>query len=106
MKGVNNNNTSAINKIRHLQHLSINSMKKIVGFVVVLSLLSFTYPFDDGILFKVEYKPQSKYTMSVDRVTFTTISYTGSDDFLQKLKDEGVENPKISNKDFRLLAVT
>jgi hypothetical protein len=70
-------------------------MKKLLGLFTAIILLSFTS--GDELHFKIEYKPLTKYNTSLSQNTETTLTYHGSEDFLENLKSRGVSNPTITN---------
>ena len=73
-------------------------MKKTTGLFLFIALCGFTTISSDGILFKVEYKPETRYNETLEQSSEATITYIGSDEFLKNLKGRGVSNPTISNK--------
>jgi len=73
-------------------------MKKIIGFILLLTQLSCAKPPQDSITFKVQFQPETKYNQTTGRTSQTVIKYTGSEISLHRLKDRGIQNPTISNK--------
>jgi hypothetical protein len=47
------------------------------------------------LLFKIQYNPETKYEQTLDQTSHLEMKYAGEDDFIQKLKDKGVQNPTI-----------
>lgn len=80
-------------------------MKKITGFLILLALSSFTSISTNGLHFKVEYKPETRYDETLEQTSAAKITYSGSDDFLQKLKDNGMTNPTLSSKNSKTVEV-
>lgn len=72
-------------------------MKKIIGLSIAITLLSFISGSTGGIRFKLEYKPETRYNEQMNQAAEATVTYSGSDEFLEKLKDKGVPNPTVTN---------
>jgi hypothetical protein len=49
--------------------------------------------------FNVRYKPETKYDETIQQTSEVNLKYIGSEEFLQKLKDKGLQNPTITNND-------
>lgn len=69
-------------------------MKKILLFLTVISL----YPCigQEEIYFKVGYLPNHQYTLSQKNILEISITYITSDEMLEALKMNGIENPMIN----------
>jgi hypothetical protein len=52
----------------------------------------------DGLIFKVQYNPETKYSQTIEQISHYDMKYSGSEEFLRKLKDKGVQNPTITDK--------
>jgi hypothetical protein len=70
---------------------------------IILALLTFTQitsycQTKDLVTLKVHYKPETNYINTIEQTTYSEITYSGSEEFLNKLKDKGVQNPTITNK--------
>ncbi len=50
----------------------------------------------DEITFKAQYHPDTQYSQTMESTSVTEIKYSGSEEFLNKLKGNGVQNPTIS----------
>jgi len=77
-------------------------MRKTIGFILLLIQLSCSPPPPpDSIDFKIEYKPETKYSQTTERSSQTEISYSGPEISLQRLKARGIKNPTMSDKKIR-----
>ena len=72
-------------------------MKKINLLLFIMTLMSYNSQAQDELTFKVQYKPETKYTQTMELTSQTHLEYLGSQEFLQKLKDKGIKNPNIIN---------
>jgi hypothetical protein len=72
-------------------------MKKIILLLFILIQFSFSSQSQDSLTFKVQYKPETKYSQTFKQTSETYIKYSGSEDFLQQLAGKGVQNPAIIN---------
>ena len=73
-------------------------MRKIILQLLTLTLLSCNSQSQDLLKFKVQYKPETKYSQTIEQTSHSDMKYSGSEEFLQKLKDKGVQNPTITDK--------
>jgi len=81
-------------------------MKKTTALLaLIIALLGFTTIKTDGIRFRVEYKPGMRYNETIEQGTEATITYIGSEEFLKNLKDKGVSNPTITNKNLKMVEI-
>ncbi len=71
-------------------------MKKTLGLIILLANSSFKIYSQEEILFKVEYKPQTTYNQTVDQTSENEVLYLGSNEFLEKLKTKGLQNPAVT----------
>lgn len=69
-------------------------MKKIVFFLLLITNLSLAQI--EELVYKVGYNPNTNYEMSMIQVSKSQIKYFGSDDFLDKLSEQGISNPIYS----------
>ncbi|MEN9440107.1 MAG: hypothetical protein RLZ33_183, partial [Bacteroidota bacterium] len=91
---------------KHNSHAQTDiQMRKIIFLLLTLTQISCEsqtndiHAFkDDELTFKVQYKPEKKYSQTIEQTSHTDIKYSGSEEFLQKLKDKGVQNPTITDK--------
>lgn len=72
-------------------------MRKIILLLLTLTQISCNSQSKDGLTFKVQYKPETKYSQTIEQTSHTDMKYSGSEEFLQKLKDKGVQNPTITD---------
>jgi hypothetical protein len=72
-------------------------MKKYISYLLILSHFFCNSQTQKEVKFKVQYKPDMKYNQMIEQKSQTNIKYSGSEDFLKKLKDKGVENPMITS---------
>lgn len=72
-------------------------MKKYISYLLILSHFFCNSQTQKEVTFKVQYKPDMKYNQMIEQKSQTNIKYSGSEDFLKKLKDKGVENPMITS---------
>lgn len=79
-------------------------MKKIIGFLILSTLLSCSNHAKTGVVFKLKYKPETKYIQSMDITSNVTMNYSGSAEFLQRLKDNGVGNPVLKKTESKIEA--
>lgn len=45
--------------------------------------------------FKIQYNPETKYDQTLDQTSYLEMKYAGEADFMQTLKEKGVQNPTI-----------
>jgi len=74
-------------------------MKKSIEIVSLLIISSFTLT-GQKILFKPELKPNSTYYTLQENSTTTEVTYKGSEEFIEKLKEKGVTSPSMSSSKF------
>jgi hypothetical protein len=80
-------------------------MKKIIlSFWVLILLAYYTYA-QNKLHFKVSYKPQTQYNQSSLQSNHSEIKYSGPKEFLQKLKEKGVQNPTITDTEMKIESV-
>ena len=56
----------------------------------------------ESVVFKVEYKPNHTYSQFTEQSSSQEINYIGSDEILEKIKSNGIENPTISKTTTKL----
>lgn len=52
----------------------------------------------DGFTFRVQYKPETTYTQTLEQSSHSDIKYSGSNEILQLLKNKGVQNPTVTDR--------
>lgn len=55
--------------------------------------------------FKVKYNPETNYNQTIEQTSSSSIDYNGSEDFLKKIKEKGIENPTITNTNSHIESV-
>lgn len=73
-------------------------MKSILLLMLALTQISVHGQTTDGFTFRVQYKPETTYTQTLEQSSHSDIKYSGSKEFLQMLKNKGVQNPTIVDK--------
>jgi hypothetical protein len=69
-------------------------MKKFLG--LLLTSIGLSCNSQNMIVFKVKYSPETNYSQIIFQDSKTTIKYSGTEEFLKKLKAKGVDNPTIT----------
>lgn len=72
-------------------------MKKYISYLLILTHFFCNSQTQKEVIFKVQYKPEMKYNQIIEQKSQTNIKYSGSEDFLKKLKDKGIQNPMITS---------
>lgn len=72
-------------------------MKKIIIPFIAIILFAFTKDSDSGILFKVQYSPNTQYAEDIKTSSKLIINYSGSAQFMARLKDKGIKSPMKKN---------
>jgi len=75
-------------------------MKEILGLILILGYFSSSS--QDVLIFKVRYRPLTGYHNTIEQTSQSTLKYSGPDDFLQKLKTKGIDNPSISTTNSKI----
>ena len=68
-------------------------MKNIYSLIFIF--LPFLF-FGQSVDFKIQYRPQTKYLQNVQQNIENTIYYSATDEILEKLKENGIQNPTIT----------
>ncbi|HCY41426.1 MAG TPA: hypothetical protein DHV48_08745, partial [Prolixibacteraceae bacterium] len=71
-------------------------MRKTFAFLLLITQFSCNAPKPEGLILKIQYKPEKTYSISTIRGTETVITYSGEDVAMQKLKSRNIKNPTIS----------
>lgn len=74
-------------------------MKKIFVLLIILTQFSIITYSQDSLLFKIKYLPERTYNQSIEQTSNTELKYFGSDEFLEKIKNKGIQNPTITSKE-------
>lgn len=80
-------------------------MKKLIGFFFLLTQFSCNSQLQNSLTFKFQYKSETKYSQTIEQKSYSEVAYSGSVEFLQKLKDKGIKNPTIVNKESKIETV-
>jgi hypothetical protein len=80
-------------------------MRKIILLLLTLTQISCNSQTKDELTFKVQYKPETKYSQTIEQTSHSDMKYSGSEEFLQKLKVKGVQNPTITDKTSKIESV-
>lgn len=73
-------------------------MRKIILTLLTLSQLSCSGQTNNEIEFNVRYTPETVYYQTVEQTSSNEIKYSGSDEFINNLKEKGVENPTVTSE--------
>jgi len=73
-------------------------MKNPIAILLLLALFSCSTPPNkpEGLILKVQYRPEKTYSISTIRGTETVITYSGQPIAMRKLKSMNIKNPTIS----------
>ncbi len=71
-------------------------MERIILLFIMLAQLSCASQYQQGLIFRVQYKPETKYSQTIEQTSQSEIKYIGSKEFLQTLKDKNILNPTIT----------
>ncbi|MFT3701722.1 MAG: hypothetical protein QM802_05105 [Agriterribacter sp.] len=71
-------------------------MTKTLGFTILFIFFTYFSYSQDELIFKVTYKPSTKYSQTIKQTSSTEVTYSGSEEFLNKLKEKGVQNPTLT----------
>lgn len=72
-------------------------MRNILGLLFVWTWFTFIGYSQDSVIFKSQYKPETKYIQTIEQNNYSIIKFSGSDEFLQKLNAKGIQNPAITD---------
>jgi hypothetical protein len=81
-------------------------MTKFILLIVILTHISCYGKTKDELKLKFQYKPETKYSQTVEVNSHSEVTYSGSEEFLLKLKDKGVQNPTIANTIYNIKSVS
>lgn len=80
-------------------------MRKIILLVLILTKIPCYSQTKNELTFKVQYKPKTKYSQTIEQTSHSEMKYSGSEEFLQKIKDKGVQNPTLTDKTSKIESV-
>ncbi len=72
-------------------------MKKIVLIYITFAPFLSNSQTQNEVEFKTQYLANTQYEQKIIQTSKTEVTYYGTDDFLQNLKDKGIKNPTITN---------
>jgi hypothetical protein len=75
----------------------------LISFQLILSYSSYS---QDSILFHSNYLPQHIYNNTTTQKFHLEMTYSGSDTVLNKLKEKGITNPSITNREMNFKTTT
>lgn len=70
-------------------------MKNLFLLLFVISIQLSVAQTKNELQFKIQYNPDTKYEQTLDQTSHLEMKYAGEADFMQTLKDKGVQNPTI-----------
>src|ERR1043165_5524207 len=76
--------------------LYIEKMKTVINFLSAILLTFCTAAAQEGLLFKMQYKPQVKYNQSMHQSVMMEINYSGSKEMMDALEAQGTKNPTVN----------
>lgn len=66
--------------------------------LVLIFMLHFSFASaQKEMTFDVFHKPETRYHQTIDQTSEMNLRYMGSEEFLQKLKENGLQNPTVTN---------
>lgn len=69
--------------------------KFIVSWIfITISLNAYS---QDELILKIKYTPETNYSQTIVQTSENNITYSGPNEFLQKIKDKGIQNPSTTN---------
>lgn len=73
-------------------------MKKTIVLLIILTQFTIITYSQDSLSFKSKYLPEKKYNQTIEQTSNTELKYFGSDEFLTKIKNKGIQNPTMTSK--------
>ena len=70
-------------------------MKKSFLLLLVISIQLSLAQTKNELVFKIQYNPETKYDQTLDQTSHLEMKYGGDPEFIQSLKDKGVQNPTV-----------
>lgn len=80
-------------------------MRKIILLVLILTKIPCYSQTKNELTFNVQYKPKTKYSQTIEQTSHSEMKYSGSEEFLQKIKDKGIQNPTLTDKTSKIESV-
>lgn len=72
-------------------------MKKLTLLLFLIAIQLGVAQTKDELQFKTQYNPETKYDQTIDQTSHYELKYSGTPEFIHKLKDKGIQNPTISD---------
>jgi hypothetical protein len=72
-------------------------MKYKILISLILVSISFNTYSQDELILKIKYTPETNYSQTIVQTSENNITYSGSNEILQKIKDKGIQNPTTTN---------
>lgn len=72
-------------------------MRNIIALFFVWTWFTFISYSQDSVTFKTQFKPEKNYRQTLEQNNYSIIKYSGSDEFIQKLNEKGVQNPTTAS---------
>jgi hypothetical protein len=70
-------------------------VKNVFLLLLVISIQLSLAQTKNELVFKIQYNPETKYDQTLDQTSHLEMKYAGEADFIQTLKEKGVQNPTI-----------
>jgi hypothetical protein len=68
-------------------------VKNVFLLLLVISIQLSVAQTKNELVFKIQYNPETKYDQTLDQTSHLEMKYAGEADFIQTLKEKGVQNP-------------
>ena len=72
-------------------------MKYKILISLVFVLISFNTYSQNELTLKIQYSSETNYSQTIIQTSENYITYSGSKEFLQKIKEKGIQNPTVTN---------
>lgn len=72
-------------------------MKYKILISLIFVSISFNIYSQNELTLKIRYSPETNYSQTIEQTSENDITYSGSKEFLQKIKDKGIQNPTVTN---------
>ncbi len=79
------------------QCIKKHKMKYKILISLVFVLISFNTYSQNELTLKIQYSPETKYSQTIIQTSENNMTYSGSKEFLQKIKEKGIQNPTVTN---------
>lgn len=72
-------------------------MKKLILFLFIITTQISLAQTKDELQFKIQYNPETKYVQTLEQNNHMEMTYSGTPEFIEKLKTKGIQNPNITD---------